>query len=82
MTEMYISNQEKVRKIKPINQVLVSNKIKAENVIGNVELVSVDNNPEYVLKIREKRKLLGFIPFGHREKYVSLNASEEIEITE
>lgn len=82
MTEMYISNQEKVRKIKPINQVLVSNKIKAENVVGNVELVSVDNNPEYVLKIREQRKLLGFIPFGHREKYVSLNASEEIEITE
>ncbi|NCP72034.1 hypothetical protein GW835_01415 [archaeon] len=82
MTEMYISNQEKVRKIKPINNVLIENNIKTENVIGNVELVSVDSKLEYVLKVKEQRKLFGFIPFGHREKYVSLNASEDVEITE
>jgi hypothetical protein len=82
MTEMYVSNNEKVRKIKPINNVLIENNIKTENVIGNVELVSVDNKLEYILKVKEQRKLFGFIPFGHREKYVSLNASEDIEITE
>jgi len=82
MEEMYVSNQEKVRKIKSVNDVLVSNRIKAESIVGDVDLISVDNNPEYVFKLRERRLILGFIPFGHREKYVSLNASEEIEIAE
>jgi len=82
VTEMYVSNQEKVRKIKPINSVLIENNIKTENVIGSVDLVSIDDKLEYLLKVREKRMLFGFIPFGHREKYISLNASQEIEITE
>jgi hypothetical protein len=78
--EMYVVTENKVKKVISVKEILSSNNINSESVIGNVDLVSVDDNPEYAFKIKERRKILWIIPFGYREKYISLDATEQVQI--
>jgi hypothetical protein len=81
-SEMYVSDKARTIKLKAFENVLKTNNIEKEKVVGNIEVVSIDNNPEYAFKLRERRLLLGFIPFGHREKFVSLDATDEVILAE
>lgn len=81
-SEMYVSDNDRTIKLKSLENVLQANNIEKEKVVGNIEVISINDKPEYAFKVRERRLLLGFIPFGHREKFVSLDATDEVILKE
>ena len=77
--EMFITNSNNTKKIVPLTQILQENKIDSKKIIGEVILQTESENPEYVFEVKEKRKLLGFIPFGEKIIEKRIAATREIK---
>lgn len=78
-SEMFIKTNNSTKKIVPLTQILQENKIDSEKIIGEVILQTESENPEYVFEVKEKRKFLGFIPFGEKIIEKRISATREIK---
>jgi hypothetical protein len=78
-SEIYITNNNSTKKIIPVTQILQENKIDSEKIIGEIILETESENPEYVFEVKEKKKFLGFIPFGEKIIQKRISAIREIK---
>lgn len=79
--EIYVSNKnnaDEVKILKPVKSVLISNGIEISSVVEPPVLISVQDNLEYMVKVKTKRKLFWFIPFGYKKEYIFLKATEDV----
>lgn len=77
--ELYITKENKMKKIMPIRQMLQENKINITKVVGDINLETISEVPTYVFEVREKRKLFGFIPIGQKITQKRISAIKEIK---
>ncbi len=78
-SEIFVTNENSTKKIIPVTQILQENKIDSEKIIGEIILETESENPEYVFEIKEKKKFLGFIPFGEKIVEKRISATREIK---
>jgi len=78
-SEIFVTNENSTKKIIPVTQILQENKIDSEKIIGEIILETESENPEYVFEVKEKKKFLGFIPFGEKIVEKRISAIREIK---
>lgn len=76
--EIYVTKDNKVKKIMPVTQMLQENKIDISKVVGDINLETVSEIPTYVFEVKEQRKLLWFIPIGEKITEKRISATKEI----
>lgn len=77
--ELYMTTENKVQKIVPVTQMLEENKIKAEKVVGDINLETESEVPVYVFEVKEQKKLFGFIPIGEKIVEKRISAIKELK---
>lgn len=77
--ELYITKENKMKKIMPIRQMLQENKINITKVVGDINLETISDVPTYVFEVKEQRKLFGFIPIGQKITQKRISAIKEIK---
>jgi len=75
---VYIKENNSTRKLKGIDSVLSEQNINPSDVSGDIQLVNINNNPEYIIQIKEQRRLFGFIPIGYRTSTRTIDATENL----
>jgi hypothetical protein len=76
----YLVTDNKTKQIKPLTKVLEENKISRDLVQNDIELVEEQDDAYYVAKIKQSKKLFGFIPIGSEIVTKKLKASEDINV--
>lgn len=77
--DFFITEKNFTKKIIPVNEVFKENKINTEKIVSEVVLEIKEEKPLYVFEVKEKRKILGFIPFGEKIVIKEIPAIREIK---
>jgi hypothetical protein len=76
--DFYMTTEKSVQKIIPVAQMLEENKIKAERIVGDINLETESEVPIYVFEVKEQKKLFGIIPIGEKIVEKRISATREI----
>jgi len=75
--DLYVQKNKVIKKLISFDKVIEEQEINSENIIGDIELVDVDDTLSYIFQIKEKRRFLG-INIGDKIVYKTMNAIEDI----
>ena len=76
--DFYMTTEKSVQKIIPVAQMLEENKIKAERIVGDINLETESEVPIYVFEVKEQKKLFWIIPIGEKIVEKRISATREI----